>query len=79
MYPPAPVKNRFGVAFGVDAGYYRGMGVTITSVVENNRGLDFIFHVFAFSITNDSRDKLAKLEKQLRRHRKTPPARYRHA
>ncbi|ODV40898.1 hypothetical protein AWV79_03070 [Cupriavidus sp. UYMMa02A] len=41
------------------------MGVTITSVVENNRGQDFIFHVFAFSITNDNRDKLAKLEKEL--------------
>ncbi|WER45154.1 glycosyltransferase [Cupriavidus sp. WKF15] len=52
------------VAFGVDAGYYRGMGVTITSVLENNPGLDFVFHVFAFSITADNREKLEKLEEQ---------------
>ncbi|WP_245001918.1 glycosyltransferase family 8 protein [Cupriavidus pinatubonensis] len=62
---PRSGKEPVHVAFGVDAGYYRGMGVTITSVVENNPGRDFVFHVFAFSITDDNRDKLEKLEKQL--------------
>lgn len=62
---PRSGKEPVHVAFGVDAGYYRGMGVTITSVVENNPGRDFVFHVFAFSITDDNRDRLAKLEKQL--------------
>lgn len=57
-------KKPVHVAFGVDAGYYRGMGVAITSVVENNPGLDFVFHVFAFSITTDNKEKLEKLKKQ---------------
>lgn len=52
------------VAFGVDADYFRGMGVTITSVVKNNPGLQFVFHVFAFSISEDSRRRLAALEKE---------------
>ncbi|MGE5622602.1 MAG: glycosyltransferase family 8 protein, partial [Bacillota bacterium] len=51
------------VAFGVDADYFRGMGVTITSVVKNNPGTQFVFHVFAFSISEDSRRRLAALEK----------------
>lgn len=52
------------VAFGVDAGYFRGMGVTITSVVKNNPEGKFVFHVFAFSISDDSRRRLAELEKE---------------
>lgn len=52
------------IAFGVDAHYYRGMGVTITSVVENNPGVSFVFHVFAFSITVGDKQKLQQLEKQ---------------
>ena len=49
------------VAFGVDAGYFRGMGVTITSVVKNNPELHFIFHVFAFSVSDDSRRRIEEL------------------
>ncbi|SFA80331.1 Lipopolysaccharide biosynthesis protein, LPS:glycosyltransferase [Collimonas sp. OK607] len=50
------------VAFGVDTNYFRGMGVNITSVIKNNPDMDFIFHVFAFSITDDNRRRLAQLE-----------------
>lgn len=50
------------VAFGVDANYFRGMGVAIVSVLKNNPGVVFVFHVFAFSITDDSRRRLAELE-----------------
>jgi lipopolysaccharide biosynthesis glycosyltransferase len=52
------------VAFGVDANYFRGMGVTITSVVKNNPDLQFVFHVFAFFVSEDSRHRLNQLEKK---------------
>lgn len=52
------------IAFGVDAGYYRGMGVTITSIIENNPRLRFVFHVFAFAITDEDRDRLRQLEQR---------------
>jgi UDP-glucose:(glucosyl)LPS alpha-1,3-glucosyltransferase len=51
------------VAFGVDTNYFRGMGVNITSIVKNNPDMVFIFHVFAFSITDDSRRRLEELER----------------
>jgi len=54
--------NAVHVAFGVDTNYFRGMGVNITSIVKNNPDLVFIFHVFAFSITDDSRRRLQELE-----------------
>jgi UDP-glucose:(glucosyl)LPS alpha-1,3-glucosyltransferase len=56
-------RNQVHIAFGVDAHYYRGMGVTITSVIENNPAVDFVFHVFAFSITADDKERLQQLEK----------------
>ena len=57
-------RDAVHIAFGVDASYFRGMGVAITSVVENNPGLHFIFHVFAFSISDDSRYRMAELGKK---------------
>ena len=53
------------VAFGVDANYFRGMGVTITSVVKNNPDLHFIFHVFAFHVSDDNRRRIGQLEAEL--------------
>ncbi|MEB0010617.1 glycosyltransferase [Glaciimonas sp. Cout2] len=50
------------IAFGVDANYFRGMGVNIVSIIKNNPNLIFVFHVFAFSITKDIECRLKKLE-----------------
>ncbi|AMO98719.1 glycosyl transferase 8 C-terminal family protein [Collimonas arenae] len=52
------------IAFGVDTNYFRGMAVNITSILRNNPGMVFIFHVFAFSITDDSRRRLEELERK---------------
>src|SRR6266404_4236183 len=57
---PAP----FHIAFGVDAHYFRGMGVTITSILHHNPGIDFVFHVFSSAVTDDSRCRLQALEQQ---------------
>lgn len=51
------------VAFGVDANYFRGMGVTIASIVKNNPDLFFVFHVFAFTVSEDNRRRIAQMEK----------------
>lgn len=54
----------FHIAFGVDAPYCRYMAVTITSVIENNRDIPFVFHVFTFSVTDEQRRKLRLLEEK---------------
>lgn len=54
----------FHVAFGVDAGYFRYMGSTIASIMENNPDIPFVFHVFAFSASDDHRNKLRHLEEK---------------
>lgn len=50
------------VAFGVDADYFRGMGVLIASMVKNNPGLHFVFHIFAFAISEDNDHRIKRLE-----------------
>ena len=52
------------IAFGVDTNYFRGMAVNITSILKNNPSMAFVFHVFAFSITDDSRRRLTELRKR---------------
>ena len=52
------------IAFGVDSSYFRGMGVAIASVIKNNPEMHFVFHVFAFSVSDDSRRRLALLQTQ---------------
>jgi lipopolysaccharide biosynthesis glycosyltransferase len=52
----------FHIAFGVDAPYIRYMAVTMTSVLENNPDIRFVFHVFAFEVADDHRSRLRQLE-----------------
>lgn len=49
------------VAFGVDSGYFRGMGAAIVSLLQHNPRQQFVFHVFAFSVSEDSRARLDRL------------------
>lgn len=62
---PAPVQpgqqDTLHVAFGVDSGYFRGMGVAITSLLERNAQQRFVFHVFAFNVPADSRARLERM------------------
>lgn len=57
-------KAPFHIAFGVDTHYFRGMGVTMASVIENNPGMNFVFHVFAFKVSDDDRRRLHEIEVQ---------------
>jgi lipopolysaccharide biosynthesis glycosyltransferase len=56
------VKPSFHIAFCVDNHYFRSMGATITSVISNNPGVHFVFHVLAFAVSDDDRRRLARLE-----------------
>jgi lipopolysaccharide biosynthesis glycosyltransferase len=49
------------IAFGVDANFVRPMGVTITSLLMNNRDENFIFHIFVNSIQEVDVDRLKEL------------------
>jgi lipopolysaccharide biosynthesis glycosyltransferase len=53
------------IAFGVDDKYVRGMGVAITSLVANNPGTEFVFHVFYGSIDEADFDRLDELARKL--------------
>jgi lipopolysaccharide biosynthesis glycosyltransferase len=52
------------IAFGVDANFVRPMGVTITSILINNKEEDFIFHIFVNSIHDIDIDRLWNLVEQ---------------
>ncbi len=52
------------IKYGVDTNYFRGMAVNITSILKNHPGMTFLFHVLAFSITDDSRCWLTELGKR---------------
>lgn len=58
----AVAKPVFHIAFCVDNHYFRSMGATITSVIANNPGVHFVFHVFAFAVADEHRRRLSALE-----------------
>ncbi|PUA20274.1 glycosyltransferase family 8 protein [Glaciimonas sp. PCH181] len=58
----APEQSHpFHIAFCVDDHYCRSMGATITSIIDNNPGIAFTFHVFAFSISDDNRQRFSQI------------------
>ena len=52
------------VAFCVDDRYVPRMGATIASILANNAGARFVFHVFVFSISDENRRRVAQLEQR---------------
>lgn len=64
---PAPMtgtngKPSFHIAFCVDDNYFRPMGATIASIIDNNPGQHFTFHVLTFSALEDNQRRLKQLE-----------------
>jgi len=55
-------RDSFHIAFCVDDHYCRSMGATITSIIDNNPAIEFTFHVFAFSLSEDNRQRFSQLE-----------------
>ncbi|EIJ45897.1 hypothetical protein GWL_29250 [Herbaspirillum sp. GW103] len=59
--PQGSAGGALHVAFGVDSGYFRGMGAAIVSLLQHNAQQRFVFHVFAFAVSEDSRNRLDRL------------------
>lgn len=57
-------KASFHIAFCVDNNYFRAMGGTIASIIDNNPGQHFTFHVLAFDAAEDHQRRLKQLEQQ---------------
>ncbi|AQV93167.1 UDP-glucose--(glucosyl) LPS alpha 1,3-glucosyltransferase WaaO [Cupriavidus necator] len=55
-------KPSFHIAFCVDDNYFRAMGGTIGSIIDNNPGQHFTFHVLTLSASADNQRRLARLE-----------------
>lgn len=54
----------FHIAFCVDDHYFRSMGATIASIVDNNPDTDFVFHVFTFAKSEGQRARVLQLEER---------------
>jgi UDP-glucose:(glucosyl)LPS alpha-1,3-glucosyltransferase len=59
--PEKKEHSSFHIAFCVDDHYCRSMGATITSIIDNNPAVEFTFHVFAFSLSEDNRQRFGQL------------------
>jgi len=66
MAQPDNGKPSFHIAFCVDNNYFRAMGGTIASIVANNPGQHFTFHVLAFEVSDDHQRRLKQLEQMYR-------------
>lgn len=53
--------NPLHIAYGIDKNFLFGCGVSIASILLNNRELKFIFHVFIDILTEDERKNFAQL------------------
>ncbi len=56
--------NSFHIAFCVDNHYFRAMGATILSIIDNNPGVHLTIHVLSFSVSDEHRARLQRLEQQ---------------
>ncbi len=54
-------KKPMHIAFGVDANFVRPMGVTLTSLLMNNKDENLIFHIFVNSIHDIDIERLKEL------------------
>ena len=55
-------KPAFHIAFCVDNHYFRAMGATITSIIANNPGIAFKFHVLTLDASEQHQNHLQQLE-----------------
>ena len=55
-------RPSFHIAFCVDDVYCRAMGATITSIIANNPGQHFTFHVLALTLSDENAARLKQLE-----------------
>ncbi|MFS1539749.1 MAG: glycosyltransferase [Candidatus Phlomobacter fragariae] len=54
----------FNIAYGVDKNFLLGTGVSITSIIVNNKDIDFHFHVFTDFFDDEQESLFSQLAKQ---------------
>lgn len=47
-------KKSLNIAYGIDNNFIRPMGVSMTSIIENNKDINIIFHIFISEISKDN-------------------------
>lgn len=52
----------FHIAFCINNAYFRSMGATILSILANNPGVHFTFHVLTFTVADEHRERFLQLE-----------------
>ena len=60
--PAVNGQPSFHIAFCVDNNYCRAMGATITSIIANNPGRHFTFHVLSFELSDEHQKRLKRLD-----------------
>lgn len=63
-YLPAESHNTCHVAFNVTDNFIMMAGVACVSVLENNKDMSFVFHIFTDGYSKDSQEKINELAKQ---------------
>jgi len=57
-------KQHFHMVYGVDDNYVKAAGISIISILVNNPTIDFIFHIFIESISDDNLKRLRKVAEE---------------
>ncbi|WDZ95089.1 glycosyltransferase [Herbaspirillum sp. WKF16] len=55
-------QDAFHIAFCVDNHYFRAMGAMIASIIAHNPRRRFVFHVFAFHVSEDNARRMKEIE-----------------
>ena len=59
-----PEDQVFHIAFCVDENYFRAMGATIASIIDNNPDQAFMFHVLTFAASEAHQSRLKQLDER---------------
>ena len=62
---PSNGRPTFHIAFCADDNYCRPMGATIASIVANNPGQHFTFHLLAIALSDDNQARFKRLDAML--------------
>jgi len=63
-YNTESVLTSFNIAYGIDENFIFGCGVSITSVLQHNENMQFVFHVFIDYINDVNKRRLQQLAEQ---------------
>ncbi len=57
-------ENSFNIAYGIDRNFIFGCGISIASILLNNKALNFTFHIFTDFFDKKNKEEFTKLCQQ---------------